>query len=180
MLNVKYVPVYTYDDYKQWKGDWELIEGFPFAMAPSPTASHQKVSGKIITALNNAIEKCVDSQVSVYVELDWIVSDITVLRPDISVVCKEIKDYLKETPEAIFEVISKNTVIKDEELKFEIYRKEGVKFYFLVYPEIKKIRAFKLNNHKEYEKFFDSDSGILTFKVCNNCQITIEVEKLFI
>jgi len=27
---------YTYEDYKRWKGDWELIEGFPFAMAPLP------------------------------------------------------------------------------------------------------------------------------------------------
>ena len=25
---------YTYEDYRQWKGDWELIDGVPFAMAP--------------------------------------------------------------------------------------------------------------------------------------------------
>ena len=27
---------YTYDDYKNWQGDWELIYGHPYAMAPSP------------------------------------------------------------------------------------------------------------------------------------------------
>jgi len=31
---------YTYDDYKQWQGDWELIAGIPLAMSPAPTRKH--------------------------------------------------------------------------------------------------------------------------------------------
>ena len=31
-----YVETYTYEDYKRWEGDWELIDGVPLAMAPSP------------------------------------------------------------------------------------------------------------------------------------------------
>jgi hypothetical protein len=27
---------YTYNDYKDWEGSWELIDGVPFAMAPAP------------------------------------------------------------------------------------------------------------------------------------------------
>jgi len=33
------LPRYTYEDYKLWEGDWELLEGVPSAMAPSPFLS---------------------------------------------------------------------------------------------------------------------------------------------
>lgn len=32
---LKHLPHYTYEDYKQWEGRWELIYGIPFAMAPA-------------------------------------------------------------------------------------------------------------------------------------------------
>ena len=32
---------YTYQDYLLWKGDWELVNGYPYAMAPSPNINHQ-------------------------------------------------------------------------------------------------------------------------------------------
>ncbi|WP_457626586.1 hypothetical protein [Persephonella sp.] len=35
----KYLPNYTVEDYKQWEGDWELIEGIAYAMVPSPLES---------------------------------------------------------------------------------------------------------------------------------------------
>ena len=34
---------YTYDDYIHWEGDWELIDGIAYAMAPSPLKSHQNL-----------------------------------------------------------------------------------------------------------------------------------------
>ncbi len=37
---------YTYKDYKLWEGDWELINGHPQAMTPSPKYEHQKFSQK--------------------------------------------------------------------------------------------------------------------------------------
>lgn len=42
---------YTHKDYMLWKGDWELINGYPFAMAPSPNRTHQWLSGKLIQTL---------------------------------------------------------------------------------------------------------------------------------
>ena len=40
-------PHYTYDDYKIWKGNWELIDGIAYAMALSPIFEHQDISSKI-------------------------------------------------------------------------------------------------------------------------------------
>jgi hypothetical protein len=35
-------PRYTYNDYKNWKEDWELIDGYPINLLPSATMSHNK------------------------------------------------------------------------------------------------------------------------------------------
>ena len=32
---------YTYQDYLLWKGDWELVNGYPYAMAPSAIRTQQ-------------------------------------------------------------------------------------------------------------------------------------------
>ncbi len=32
---------YTYNDYKNGEGDWELIYGHPFVLSPSPVGKHQ-------------------------------------------------------------------------------------------------------------------------------------------
>ncbi len=33
---------YTYDDYKLWKGDWELFDGIAVSMSPAPMRKYQK------------------------------------------------------------------------------------------------------------------------------------------
>ena len=47
MLKVTHIPRYTYDDYKLWKDDWELIDGYPYSMGPSANGKHQDISGEI-------------------------------------------------------------------------------------------------------------------------------------
>jgi len=48
---------YTYDDYVQWEGDWELMDGIPLAMSPAPTRKHQSIAGKIFNLIENQIEE---------------------------------------------------------------------------------------------------------------------------
>ncbi|MEO7766172.1 MAG: hypothetical protein ABIS01_02055 [Ferruginibacter sp.] len=43
-IAAKYRPYNTYEDYCQWEGNWELIEGMPYAICPAPVPSHQRVS----------------------------------------------------------------------------------------------------------------------------------------
>ncbi len=44
---IKILPHYTYEDYCQWEGRWELIEGIPYAMSPAPVPGNQWVSSNI-------------------------------------------------------------------------------------------------------------------------------------
>ena len=57
MSAIKLLPYYTYEDYCDWEGRWELIEGIPFAMSPAPTPRHQMLIAKIISQLSVAIKK---------------------------------------------------------------------------------------------------------------------------
>lgn len=175
-LAERHLPRYTVEDFKRWEGEWELIEGIAYALAPSPIGIHQKIVGRLVAQITSRIKAC-EKPCVVYPDLDWIVNETTVLRPDIMLVCKEILEYLKEPPEVVIEVVSPNTATKDEVLKFSIYEREKVRFYVLVYPDLKKIRVFELFDNR-YEKVFDSDSGNFEFPI-GNCRFDIDIEELF-
>ncbi len=46
---VKILPHYTYDDWVKWEGQWELIDGFPYAMSPMPVPEHQRIAANVIS-----------------------------------------------------------------------------------------------------------------------------------
>ncbi|MEZ0327952.1 MAG: Uma2 family endonuclease, partial [Dissulfuribacterales bacterium] len=56
----------------------------------------------------------------------------------------DITNTITKPPEIIFEIISKNTALTDEQYKFELYQREGVQYYVLCYPDLKKARIYKL------------------------------------
>jgi len=164
-------PVYKYSDYVKWEGDWELIEGYPFAMAPSPFGKHQHIMWKLARYLDEALEEC---ECEGYPELDWVIDEKTVVRPDIAIYCEEIEKYPKTTPKIVIEIISESTANKDEEIKFKLYEKEKVEYYVLVYPEFEKVKIYKLDN-KKYDKVYEGDK---TFKF-DLCDIEIDFGKIF-
>ena len=43
----RYVPHYTVSEYARWEGDWELIDGVPIAMSPSPFGPHERVGSEL-------------------------------------------------------------------------------------------------------------------------------------
>lgn len=99
---------YTAQDYRQWKGDWELIDGCPVAMAPSPVFEHQHVSEKIFRQLDEALDDCPSCQALFEIDVEF--SDHTVVRPDVLVICYAPEgDRLTRAPALVFEVISPKT-----------------------------------------------------------------------
>ena len=146
-MSLAYFPIYTYEDYKKWDGDWELIDGYPYAMAPAPVRKHQYIASLINHQLMENLEECEECEV--LIEEDYLVDDSTVLRPDIVVSCDDPhKEYISKAPEIIVEIISPTTKLKDENLKFSIYEREKVKYYILVYPDELKAKIFKHNGER--------------------------------
>jgi Uma2 family endonuclease len=54
--------------------------------------------------------------------------------------------WIRGVPNLLIEVVSKGTITRDREEKFEIYQKYGVSEYWLVFPEQECIEVFTLEN----------------------------------
>jgi len=162
----------------KWEGDWELIEGIAFAMSISAGFIHQRVSSLIHWQLMNSIKDC-NGCIALF-EIDWIVSNDTVLKPDIIVICGTPEgDYIKEPPEIIFEVISPQTILKDKRVKYEIYEKKGVKFYVVVDPgyETKGAIVYRYNEGR-YEKLGDFVKETVEFDI-GRCKFSFDFSTIW-
>ncbi len=148
-LAEKYPERYTVEHWKTWEGDWELIEGVPYAMA-SPRPINQVIVSRLAKLLGNLLEECEICHVAV--ELDWYISPNTVVRPDLLVFCGEIPERLEKKPNLIIEVVSPESKLRDEGLKFELYQWLGVKYYVLVYPDERYVKVFELTDAGYREK----------------------------
>ena len=168
---------YTYDDYRIWEGDWELMEGVPFAMSPAtPMRKHQSLAYEIARVLGNQIQECASCEV--IGEVDYKINDETILRPDVVLTCGETHEmYLTKAPEIIVEVISKSTAKRDEVYKFDIYEKEKVKYYIIVYPDDLNAKIYKLDG-KSYDKQGDFSMESYHFED-TKCGVSLDFEKVF-
>ncbi len=175
-VKVEDIPHYTYEDYKHWEGQWEIIDGIAYAMSPMPMIEHQKISNKIARILDEQLEKCENCHA--LLPVDWKINEDTVIQPDNLVVCYEPTGaYITKAPSLIFEVLSKSTAKKDKTLKFEIYQKEGVKYYIIVDPDDKIAKAYKLKDGK-YIKMLDATDESAEFEL-KDCKIVIDFNKLW-
>ena len=140
-MKLSHMPHYTYEDYAKWQGDWELIEGIPYSMA-SPKFAHQWVIFELSALIREALKRA-NCPCLVVGELDWIVSEDTVFRPDLVILCEKPTDYIRHRPELVLEVVSESSKLQDEVIKFEKYEELGVPYYILIYPEQKSWKAYK-------------------------------------
>jgi len=176
ILKKKDLPAYTYDDYQQWEGDWELIEGIPFAMVPAPVKKHQLLVLAIGSELLSRLTDCPSCEV--LIDADWKLGSKTVLKPDVAIVCNDDNpNYINKTPEVIFEVLSPSTAKRDEGLKFELYEEEGVKYCILVYPEDLVAKIYKHNSEK-LRKVTDCDTEVFAFEAVT-CPFEFDFSVIF-
>ncbi len=170
MPNLAYKEYYTKDDYMQWEGDWEIVGGVAYAMSPSPMVTHQFINMKIARQLDEKLDNCKFCHALFETDVEF--NDDTIVRPDTIVICYEPQERLNRTPDIVFEIISKSTAKKDEILKFDLYEKEGVKYYALVYGDGEKVKLYKLENYK-YVKISDFHDEIYLFEL-DKCNIEFD------
>jgi Uma2 family endonuclease len=172
MRPLKYLPQYEVSDYNLWEGNWELIDGIPYAMSPSPIRKHQVLATLLSRQIGHGLEKlqstcgnCIEVQ-----ELDWIIAKNTVVRPDIAIICDQTGDYISSPPVLIIEIISSSTALKDRQVKFDRYQEQGVKYYIIADPETKRYNVFELidGQYKEQEQ-------LSQFIIHDNCVLQIDI-----
>jgi Uma2 family endonuclease len=144
--SIKILPHYTYQEYKNWEGKWEIIEGIPHAFNPSSNIKHQRVSGNLcvefVLALRNKNCSC-----QVYQPIDYKITEDTVLQPDLLILCKKPKDaYLDFPPALIVEILSPSTAHKDRITKYGLYEQEKIPYYLIVDLDKKLVEIYVLTN----------------------------------
>ena len=174
---VKFVPHYTVDDYALWKGDWELWEGIAVAMSPSPFGVHQGVVTRLSRLIGVDIE-AVQCDAEVIIELDWIISSVTVVRPDIMVVCGPPPErHLEQTPTLVAEVLSDSTRQNDLNFKRQLYRRLGVGIYLIVDPASQSVEVDRRQSDGSY--LAEIAAVDLAMQLCDDCHIHIPTAKVF-
>ncbi len=176
MLEAQVIEYYTYEDYRQWEGDWELIGGIPLAMAPSSLVTHQKMAAALIWEMMNQTVEC--EECFVVAEQDWKINEETVVRPDVVFACDDPgEEHLSKAPEIVVEIVSPSSARRDEVTKFELYAIEGVDYYLLGYPEDRKFRLYRLENGR-YRKEGDFTGGNYRFEG-KHCAFDVDFSRIF-
>jgi len=181
---------YTYADYVTWPGDerWELLDGIPFDMSPAPSRYHQEISGNLFFEIKKFLKdkKCkiypapFDVRLPERQQTDE--ETMTVVQPDISVICDPAKldnKGCKGAPDFVVEIVSPDTVKKDMKYKLLLYEKHGVPEYWVVHPEENIVMVYKLNEKMQYNRaeIYSKDDQIEL--ILKDGTITINLEAVF-
>jgi Uma2 family endonuclease len=153
--------LFTYGQYVTWPEDerWELIDGIAYNMTPAPLRYHQEITGKIYSRIEQFLR---DKKCKVYIspfdvrlpEKNERDEDIlTVVQPDISVICDRSKlddKGCKGAPDLIIEILSPTTSKKDRVTKFYLYERFGVKEYWIISPDEKYVQVYIMGINGKY------------------------------
>jgi Uma2 family endonuclease len=150
---------YTYADYLKWNFEErvELIKGKIFKMSPSPNTAHQRISSRLHLAIGNYLQgkKCEVFSAPFDVRIPRKSKDnkdiITVLQPDICVICDAAK--IEEqgclgAPDFVIEILSPANRKKELKYKHNIYQEAGVKEYWVIDPTDKSVQVYLLLDSK--------------------------------
>lgn len=141
---------YTKEDYFMIPDEFrvELIDGVIYDMT-APTTVHQFVIGEVFRLFSNYMHEtkggCIPYVSPVDVELEE--NDQTIVQPDIMILCKDRRKLLRKgriygAPDLVIEVLSPSTKKKDCTEKLHKYQQRGVREYWLIDPDEKKILVY--------------------------------------
>ena len=167
---------HTLEDYYALPQDRraELIDGVFYDMS-SPRTVHQLLCSEIHLRLRSYImEKrgtCVPFIAPTDVQLDC--DDRTMVQPDVLVVCdrgKIIDRCIYGAPDFIVEVLSRTTKRKDAVTKLGKYMEAGVREYWMIDAETKKVIVYDFE-HEDYPVIYGFDAVVPVGIFEKDCKI---------
>jgi len=154
---------YTYADYLTWDDGerWELIHGVAYNMTPAPSRKHQDISWELTRQFSAFLhgKKCkgftapFDVRLPAPGETDETTS--TVVQPDLVVVCdpEKLDDRgCKGAPDLVIEILSPDSLARDQREKLLLYEQAGVPEYWIVHTGDKTVSVFKRGQDGLYGK----------------------------
>jgi len=174
---VKILPYYTYEDWLNWEGQWELIDGIPYAMSPMPVPKHQIIASNLTIEFGNQLKKCKGCKV--IQPVDYKVADDIIVQPDLLIVCGDInKKYLDFSPSLVVEILSPSTALKDRHSKFQIYEQQQIKYYLIVAPDKEEVEVFEFAD-ATYQLKQSGREFTYTFNFEEGCTATVDFKEIW-
>jgi len=168
----RYLPHYTVADHASWEGDWELMDGVAVAMTPSPFGRHAEQLSRLAATLWNAIDAA-GCRATVLAEIDWIVSNDTVVRPDLVVVCGPAPQrHVERPPALVVEILSEATRSRDLTVKRDLYEASRVGWYLIIDPDGDDSALLRLGSSNRYEPL--SVRGRREIGLCPECMLSVD------
>jgi Uma2 family endonuclease len=142
--------ILTYADYAALPDDgrrYELHEG-ELSVTPAPGVRHQRVSARLFDTLRHHVETRRLGEV-LYAPVDCILTDSTVVQPDIVYVSPDLSALISEraiegAPTLAVEILSPSSERIDRQRKLDLYARHGVPYYWIVDPAARVIVAHVL------------------------------------
>lgn len=146
---------YSYADYFSWKfiERLELIKGKIFTMSPAPSRVHQDVTLELAYILKSYFKYHTCNLYIAPFDVRFPKKEISdnkiydVVQPDLCVICDNSK--LDDrgcigAPDLIIEILSPGNSKKELHDKYELYRDNGVKEYWIIHPSEQTVLIYKL------------------------------------
>lgn len=140
----------TLDDYLRLDDDIrvELIEG-EFVVTASPTPRHQVVIGNLHLLLEPKVRRLGLGKVFLS-PLDTVLSRHNVLQPDLLFIAHEhldrVGNRVNGPPDLVIEVLSPRRAAHDRKVKKRLYRRFGVREYWIVDPKAETVLVLELRD----------------------------------
>ncbi len=143
---------WTYEDYLLFPEDgkrYEIVEGDCY-MSPAPRTNHQKVSRRLLYALEDYFRRTRAGEVF-DAPTDVILSDTNIVQPDLLVILAERASIITDkniqgVPDIVIEILSETTRKIDEITKKKLYARYGVREYWIVDPDLALVKVYGLTD----------------------------------
>ena len=166
----------TYADYLKIDDNnrYEIFNG-ELCMVPAPSTNHQSVSRNLEFLIWSFVKQ--KGLGNVFdAPIDIVFDDDEVFQPDIVFIKSENqsiigKNAIQGIPDLIVEIVSPSSTFYDTIEKKDIYRKYGVKEYWIIFPDEKVIEVLSLEKGEYLEFCKSKKEGIVKSKILEGLEI---------
>jgi Uma2 family endonuclease len=155
---------------------YELIEG-EIVKKSAPAPRHQNASNNLAFALNQFIRA--NNLGKIYTApIDVFFDDFNALEPDIIFIAKERLSIVTENgiegiPDLVVEILSPGTAHDDRGRKLKVYRRTGVREYWIVDPRSQTIEVYVLLEGEFELTSFATEAGEVQSQVLAGFKTTV-------
>ena len=139
----------TYADYTALPDDgkrYEILDGELF-VTPAPSGWHQVALANLVSVLDGYVRPRGMGKV-LFAPLDVLFADTSIAQPDLVYLDATRTSLISRrgvegAPTLLVEVLSPSTARTDRNVKFALYARYGVDFYWIIDPETRVLEAYR-------------------------------------